>query len=120
MTMEALKAAAVNPTNESALRRHKTGVVLCQVADEVERQHELWGQQDWADGTDDRERSIADYFKRWNDELVKTANISWSNILNEEVCEALCEEDEAKLRDELVQVAAVAVSWIKAIDRRTS
>ncbi len=48
-------------------------------------------------------------------------SISWADILIEELAEAL---DEAKvgnveaLREELIQVAAVAVSWAEAIDRR--
>ena len=43
----------------------------------------------------------------------------WSAILVEEVAEAVAEiGDDAKLRAELVQVAAVAVAWIEAIDRR--
>ena len=31
---------------------------------------------------------------------------------------ALAEVEPAKLREELIQVAAVAVAWIEAIDRR--
>jgi hypothetical protein len=46
---------------------------------------------------------------------------SFADILLEEVAEAFEERtDEAKLREELVQVAAVAVNWIEAIDRRAS
>jgi len=45
--------------------------------------------------------------------------LAWDGILLEEVYEALAESDPAKLRAELVQVAAVAVAWIEAIDRRT-
>jgi hypothetical protein len=36
----------------------------------------------------------------------------------EEVREAMAESDPAKLRVELVQVAAVSVAWIEALDRR--
>lgn len=39
-------------------------------------------------------------------------------ILDAEVCEAFDESDSKKLRANLVQVAAVAVNWIEAIDRR--
>ncbi len=34
-----------------------------------------------------------------------------------EVCRAVLEGDEANLREELIQVAAVAVAWVEAIDR---
>lgn len=46
---------------------------------------------------------------------------SWSHILVEEVAEAVSsaiDGNTTDLREELVQVAAVAVAWIEAIDRR--
>lgn len=47
-------------------------------------------------------------------------DLSWSHILREELYEALetdPEEELPALREELIQVAAVAVAWIEAIDR---
>ncbi|HYF53037.1 MAG TPA: hypothetical protein VEA41_02135 [Salinarimonas sp.] len=44
--------------------------------------------------------------------------MTYSQILAEEVAEALAESDPMLLRAELVQVAAVAVQWVEAIDRR--
>lgn len=44
--------------------------------------------------------------------------VTWWHILREEVFEASAEVDPAKLREELIQVAAVAMKWIEAIDRR--
>lgn len=43
---------------------------------------------------------------------------TWRHILQEEVFEALAEGDPAKLRVELLQVAAVALRWVDAIDER--
>jgi hypothetical protein len=43
---------------------------------------------------------------------------TFESILREEFCEAMLESDPDKLQKELVQVAAVAVKWIEAIDRR--
>jgi hypothetical protein len=43
---------------------------------------------------------------------------TWMHILAEEVFEALCEEDQARLREELIQIALVAVCWVECIDRR--
>jgi hypothetical protein len=45
---------------------------------------------------------------------------TFAHILVEEVSEAISAgvDSEAALREELVQVAAVAVGWIEAIDRR--
>ncbi|WP_051819247.1 hypothetical protein [Streptomyces sp. NRRL S-920] len=44
--------------------------------------------------------------------------LDWTGILLEEVYEALAESDPARIRAELVQVAAVAAAWIECIDRR--
>ena len=46
--------------------------------------------------------------------------VSWEQILTEEWAEALAESDPDALRSELIQVAAVAVKWVEAIDRRSS
>lgn len=43
---------------------------------------------------------------------------TWMELLREEVSEAFCEDDPVRLREELVQVAAVAVSWVEDIDTR--
>lgn len=43
---------------------------------------------------------------------------AWDGILLEEVWEALAEADPAKLRTELLQVAAVCAAWISDIDSR--
>ena len=45
---------------------------------------------------------------------------TYERILTEEWAEALAESDPARLREELIQVAAVAVAWVEAIDRRGS
>lgn len=79
--------------------------VLAAVAAERARQDAKWGQQNCHD-------------------------FEWVSILTEEVGEAAAEANEANfssgrnrgdfslLREELVQVAAVACAWIEAIDRR--
>lgn len=47
------------------------------------------------------------------------AQRSWTAILLEEAYEAGAESDPAKLRTELIQVAAVCAAWISDLDRRT-
>lgn len=44
--------------------------------------------------------------------------VTWADVLAEEVTEAFEERDPARLRAELIQVAAVALRWIDAIDSR--
>ena len=44
--------------------------------------------------------------------------ITFEHILTEEWAEVIAESDPTALRAELIQVAAVAVQWVEAIDRR--
>ena len=98
--------------------------VLDEVADERASQDEKWGEQNHPDGTGGPGyySQLADLTKRLNNEYARAADgsLSWQGILKEEVYEAFAESDPVKLRTELVQVAAVAVAWIEAIDRRAS
>lgn len=41
--------------------------------------------------------------------------VTWMEILREEIAEAFKESDPEKLREELIQVAAVAVSWAEKL-----
>ena len=47
-------------------------------------------------------------------------SVTFEHILTEEWAEAMAESDPDALRAELVQVAAVAVQWIEAIDIRAA
>lgn len=113
----------------------KTYETMMGVFLERERQHAKWGEQNPPDVNPSRDlryvrlpASIvfthenygheADNWKFVNEERAKEGKTAWDGILLEEVYEALAESDPSKLRAELVQVAAVAVAWIEAIDRR--
>lgn len=77
-----------------------------------------WGQQDHEDGTGvdwDLHRDMAQLNCQ---QAFADGDQTWTHVLLEEVYEALAEDDPAKLRAELVQVAAVAAAWVEAIDRR--
>lgn len=91
-----------------------------EVLAEVDRQYEMWGEQNHPDGTNlTHDIELAQDVKRLNAEFVRTNNLTWRDILWEEVREVFAEEDPGPLREELLQVAAVAISWVNAIDRRT-
>jgi hypothetical protein len=103
--------------------------VLAELAGERIWQDAKWGEQNHPDGTGDDVRLFdldalptfgvcARIARNDTDERVTDQRSEWAPILLEEVFEALAEDDPARLRVELVQVAAVAVSWIEAIDRR--
>ena len=72
-------------------------------------------------------RITAEHLAEWAKARTKAASqneggdgsITFEHILTEEWAEALAESDPAKLRAELIQVAAVAVQWVEAIDHRT-
>jgi len=107
-----------------------TDDVLTEVAAERLRQDERWGEQNHPDGTGVvplRASLIAillgrpsEEAKKLNAVAVRQDALTWNLILLEEVLEALEERDPERLREELVQVAAVAVGWCEAIDRRAN
>lgn len=109
--------------------------VLVQIAEERERQDLKWGEQNHRDGTGGQpdlfapdsfafvhmlamRKSAADGARRMCDEAANDGCVTWRDILREETEEAFAEHDPIKLREELVQVAAVCTNWIEAIDRR--
>ena len=50
--------------------------------------------------------------------LEESEKWTWMDILGEEVLEAVVETDPARQREELIQVLAVGVQMVEAIDRR--
>lgn len=103
-------------------------LVLQEVLAERQRQDGKWGQQNHevvpprtADfsvivARQEYEDS-ADAFKGLNDMDVARGTVGWDRVLLEEVYEALAESDPRKIREELVQVAAVACAIIESLDR---
>jgi hypothetical protein len=95
--------------------------ILGDFNDERDRQLEKWGEQHHPDGTGGPE---AEFQANWDravcEQKAELGTLTWSDILKEEASEAFAEGDPAKLRAELVQVAAVAAAWIEDIDSRDS
>lgn len=98
-----------------------TDKVLQEVLAERVRQDEKWGEQNHPDGTgiSPEQQKLADQARAVCQQVFAEGRGDWAHVLFEEVREALAESSPASLRAELVQVAAVAVAWIEAIDRRT-
>lgn len=111
--------------------------VLSQVADERQRQDTKWGEQAHPDV--DRivaglsgalgPRSAAHFYgiptaevaKAETDAAARAGECSWTHIAVEELAEAVeaaALGDEVHLRQELVQLSAVCVQWVQALDRR--
>ncbi|MYX88439.1 MULTISPECIES: hypothetical protein [unclassified Streptomyces] len=93
---------------------------MAEVDAERQRQLARFGDQHHPDGTGSTtDRKLADEARRHCDHTTRTGQLTWNDILTEEVCEALAESDPGLLRTELVQVAAVALAWISDLDSRT-
>lgn len=103
--------------------------VLLEVADERGRQDQKWGEQNHPNGTGPAKLPMPYGSGSWSASvaaqnltlitrcMAQIGQCTWLHILREEVFEAFAEDDPAKLRAELIQVAAVAVQWVEAIDR---
>ena len=106
--------------------------VLAEVFEERLRQDDKWGEQnhpdfdrqvlDWSKPMIHDHYGIlqAQYAKFNCDNAFRSGRPDWISVLIEEVSEVLdcVDRPVSELRDELIQVAAVAVSWVEAIDRR--
>lgn len=92
--------------------------VYAEVHAERAAQDEKWGEQNHPDGTDHAYSAYREAARDMCDMRFRAGIGTWKDILAEEVAEAHAETDPAALRAELIQVAAVAVAWIEAIDRR--
>lgn len=109
----------MDPYEKVIAREVNTARVLHAVGDERRRQDEKWGEQNPPDGTGGTQlEDKATLQRAKTNRVFRAGQGTWRDILEEEVAEALAERDPGALREELVQVAAVAVAWVEAIDRR--
>lgn len=107
--------------------------VLEEIAAERAAQDARWGEQNHPDGTGtnwvDQIRPAfgwsgpeaehaAELARNDCQRAARRGEATWLRILREKMVEAYAETDPAKLRAELIQVAAVAAAWAEAIDRR--
>lgn len=74
--------------------------------------------KDYPDGTSKQLTPLADQLRLLAQAKEDVGQVTWADVLAEETAEAISEEDPAKLRAELVQVASVATRWIASLDRR--
>lgn len=114
---------------EILARPPPTQSVLYEVAGERTRQDAKWGVQNHPDLPPFEEARAtpnawfglpsADDARDACEAAFSRGRGSYAHIFVEEVCEAVeAAYDPAKLREELIQVAAVAVAWVECIDRR--
>jgi hypothetical protein len=113
-------AAHICATILSAMDADTAGAgVLAEIGAERARQDQKFGEQNHRNGTGmPVYRYAANRYRAATNRAAAAGDVSWRDILLEELFEALAESDPAKLRAELLQIAAVAAAWIEAIDRR--
>ena len=77
-----------------------------------------WGVQHWPGGTNTSsdDGQMAREAKRAVDAAMVNGDVTWRDILVEEILEAFAEKDWLKIRTELVQSAAVIAAWIEDRD----
>lgn len=108
----------MTPEQRAAMNR-----VMREVEFERMEQHFKWGEQDRPSFMEDHDKGDALRALQGARENVELAaqqgNLTYSDILMEEIAEAFCEADNpVDLRTELVQCAAVLVAWIECLDRK--
>jgi hypothetical protein len=99
--------------------QHTRELIHIEIDAERSTQDLKWGEQNHPNGTGIGLQDLirADNARIACDLAAKEGNLTWKHILHEEVLEAFAENDPAKLRAELMQVIAVGVAWVEAIDR---
>lgn len=109
----------------------RTIQVLEEVFEERSRQVDRYGHNDdLADGSGPETRWLLPYtsdsaqavesalradYEGFEDE---TGKPTWVHLLREELAEVFAEDDSDRLQEELVQVAALAVSWVESLRGR--
>jgi DNA-binding CsgD family transcriptional regulator len=102
------------------------GSILIEIGRERGAQNFKWGApKDVPDGTGPEVRFHGLTYAELRDAMQETVDTRgaagqslMAPVLLEEVFEALAESDQARLREELIQVAAVAAKWVQIIDER--
>lgn len=103
------------------IRAYEQEDILDDVFTERDRQLAKWGPQTHPNGTGAWDWTLrAETIKRLNDDRAQRGIPDWSSILLEEIYEAFAERDEDKLREELVQCAAVIFAWIEDMDNKAA
>lgn len=97
------------------------GVKAFAEAVDAERQKQLakWGDQHHPDGTAQTEDDLrAASARHLCQAMARLGQVTWRDILWEEVNETLAESDPERLEEELVQCAAVIQAWIADLHSR--
>lgn len=97
-------------------------LVLAQVKGEIAASIVKHGTQHLPDGTSDgwHNTALANHYRSVCEASNRIDQLTWKDVLLEEVYEALAETDPKKLVEELVQVAAMAAKWAEDVLQRNT
>lgn len=99
-------------------RIERTADILADIKVERDRQMRKWGEQNHPLGFGEKgSRESANFARALCDARAKNGTVTWADILSEEYHEARAEGGLEEAREELIQVAAVAVAMVDWIDR---
>jgi hypothetical protein len=93
-----------------------------EIHEERAAQLRKWGVQHWPGGTatSHYDKEMADAAKRVTDAAMARGDLTWRDILCEEMLEAFAESEWPKVRGELVQAAAVIAAWVEDGDHEAA
>lgn len=100
------------------VKRKQTLRILEEVSKERIFQDVKWGEQNHPDGTSEEYETSATNYRLSCALKADAGTVTWLDLLHEKTWEAFATSSPCNLRRELLQVAAVAIAWIEAIDRR--
>ena len=97
--------------------------IFNEIFQERKKQDDKWGEQNHPI-VEENFDSFIDYgiideksAKQYCEDAIKRKNLTWANIIVEEITEALHARTKEEMREELVQCAAVLVAMIESLDR---
>lgn len=96
-----------------------TDRVIYDLLKERAAQDRQWGEQNHPSGTGSHlDGKLAKWAREQTQEAAYDGSLTWKHILREEVYEVFAEQMPDLLRNELIQVIAVATAWVEMLDRQ--
>ena len=92
--------------------------IVQDVREERGRQDLQFGRQLHPNGTNVKYKPLADSARNATRKADADGQQTWFNIAREEFWESMAETDPKRLRAELIQLIAVGVAWVEAIDEQ--
>lgn len=104
------RAAAVQPTHISGL--------MAEVAQQRTWQTHRYGYPQYPDGTGPQyQHQASDAYRRVT-QLLRDGKLTWADVLKQIHAEVLQQDDQAKLREHLIWLAAFVLGWAEHLDSR--